>query len=90
MFLVACQKLDTWSRHAPQTSPRASQGLRPFTATGVTQGSALQQRTWPGEDRAKPAWAPASLPVVMDSRGCSGAIFDPVRRQGFPAGKMSL
>lgn len=41
-------------------------------------------------DTAKRAYSHASLHVVTDSRGCSRAIFDPVMRQGFPAGKMSL
>ena len=41
-------------------------------------------------DMPKRAYTHASLHVVMDSRGCSRAIFDPVMRQGLPAGKMSL
>lgn len=60
-----------------------------LTATGVAL-----QNTVPGghqcADTAKRAYTHASLHVVMDSRGCSWAIFDPVMRQGFPVGKMSL
>lgn len=41
-------------------------------------------------DTAKRGSSHASLHVVMDSRGCSWAILDPVMRQGLPAGKMSL
>lgn len=77
--------------HTTQNFP-AGQVTGSLTTTGVAlwnTGPGGRPCSWCA-DTAKRASAPASLHVVMDSKGCSRAIFDPVMRQGFPAGKMSL
>lgn len=90
MFLIACQKPDARSCTHSKLLCRSGDWPTHSDRCGFMKHCPWRP-PWPQcADTAKRAYTYASLHVVMDSRGCSWAIFDPVMRQGFPAGKMSL
>lgn len=94
MFLTACRKpgAAAWPCTLPELRVRSGDGLRSGLGDRWDCINALSPELIGPQcaDAAKRVSSPASLHAVMDSGGCSWAIFDPVMRQGFPADKMSL